>query len=106
MNKLLEKIYYSPENPASFSGAYKLYNEAKKYNSSIKLNEVKDWLRTQHVYTLHRPARRRWQRNRIYVSYIDEQWEIDLIDLRVYSRQNDGYNYILMVIDVFSKYLY
>jgi len=94
MDKLFKDIYFDPNNPGSLGGLFSLYNTAKKSDSNVTLKKVKQWLRKQHVYTLHHPARRRWKRNRIYVSYIDEQWEIDLIELRMYSAQNDGYNYI------------
>ena len=106
MNNLFKNIYTDPSNPGAFGGIRNLYIQAKKVDPNITLKNVKDWLKRQHTYTLHRPARRRWKRNRIYVSYIDEQWEIDLIDLQIYSVQNDGYKYLLMIIDVFSKYLF
>ena len=106
MDKLFEDIYFDPNSAGSLGGLFSLYKSAKKSDPSVTVEKVKDWLQKQRVYTLHRPARRRWTRNRIYVSYIDEQWEIDLIELRVFSAQNDGYNYILMIIDVFSKQLF
>ena len=31
-------------------------------------------------------------------------WAADLVDMQHYSNLNEGYNYILMVIDVFSKF--
>ena len=35
---------------------------------------------------------------------IDDIWSADLVDMRQYSKQNKGFNYILTVIDVFSKF--
>lgn len=106
MDNIFKNIYFNPNDSGSLGGVYNLYASAKKLNPNITLNHVRDWLKKQNVYTLHFPARRRWKRNKIYVSYIDEQWEIDLIDLKIFANQNNGYNYILMVIDVFSKYLF
>ena len=40
------------------------------------------------------------------VEGIDDQWDADLMDMSYYAKQNDGYNYILMVIDIFSKYVW
>ena len=40
------------------------------------------------------------------VEHIDEQWEADLVDMREFSRFNYNYNYILTVIDCFSKYAF
>ena len=35
---------------------------------------------------------------------IDDIWSADLVDMRQYGKQNEGFNYILTVIDVFSKF--
>jgi len=106
MNKLLEEIYFDPNNPASFGGVNKLYKYAKSIDASITLKKVKDWLSSRHEYSLHKEVRNNFKRNRIYVSYINEQWEIDLLDYANLSRFNDGYKYLITIIDSFSKYLY
>ena len=58
-----------------------------------------EWLRGEEAYTLHRTARRRFQRNRIVVDGIDEQWAADLLDVQALSRSNDGYKYLLTIVD-------
>ena len=35
---------------------------------------------------------------------IDEQWQMDLADMQSLKQYNDGYRYLLVCIDVFSKY--
>lgn len=40
----------------------------------------------------------------MYADNVDSDWQIDLTDLSSLSEDNDGYNFILCVIDVFSKY--
>ena len=44
-------------------------------------------------------------RNQIFVTGIEDQWSADLMDKMKFKQYNDGYSYILMVNDVFSKYL-
>ncbi len=44
ISELMSSIYYDTSNSASFSDVNKLYSEAKKYNSELKLAQVKDWL--------------------------------------------------------------
>ena len=34
----------------------------------------------------------------------NETWSADLIDMREFSNDNKGYNYLLIIIDIFSKY--
>jgi len=106
MNNLLENIYFDPRHPASFGGAQKLYKFAKSIDDTITLKHVKDWLSSRHEYSLYKESKSKFKRNRIYVSYINEQWEIDLLDYSSLSRFNNGVKYLITIIDVFSKYLY
>jgi hypothetical protein len=53
---------------------------------------------------LHKPARRNFKRRKIVMKGLDNHWQCDLIDMKKYSRFNKGYKYILVVIDVFSKF--
>ena len=104
MNDLLSSIYYNTKNSASFSSIKNLFKEAKKKNNSITLKDVKDWLSKQITYTLHKPIKKKFQRNKIIVARIDEQWEADLVDMREFANKNKNNNYILTIIDCFSKF--
>ena len=53
---------------------------------------------------LHKPIRRKFTRRRVIVNGIDEIWCSDLVEMGKFSKWNKGYRYILMVLDVFSKY--
>ena len=35
---------------------------------------------------------------------IDEQWQLDLVDMWSMEKFNDGYRFLLVCVDVFSKY--
>ncbi|RWS08781.1 hypothetical protein B4U79_15201, partial [Dinothrombium tinctorium] len=108
MNKddenLLHKLYYNPKEATCFSSDYKLFNAARLQSPTITSNDVKKWLSSQICYTLHKPLRRKYIRNPIIVSAIDEQWQADLVDMQEFANFNDNYRYILTVIDLFSKY--
>ena len=65
---------------------------------------MKKWLHSQEAYTLHKPLRRNFKRRMVYVESIDEQFEADLIVFDNYAKENKGYKYIFVCIDVFSKY--
>ena len=106
INKILSSIYYDTKNSASFSSIKNLYKEAKKQNKILKISDVKKWLSEQITYTLHKPVKRNFSRNRIIVKKIDEQWEADLVDMQEFSIQNHNNNYILTIIDCFSKYAF
>jgi len=102
---ILHDIYYDPSNNAAFSSIDRLYKEARKRIPNIKLSTVKDFLNKQFSYTLHKPVRHNFKRNRVLASRPNEHWQADLVDMQAYSKDNDGYKYILMIIDVFSKML-
>lgn len=101
--RLLASLYYTPASAAAYGGVDRLWAAARKQDPLISRSTVKDWLASQLTYTLHKYARRNYPRQRYLVSRIDEEWEADLVDLQKYSRQNDGYKYLLVLIDVFSK---
>ena len=37
------------------------------------------------------------------VHQIDKQWQGDLVDLNTLSKHNDGFKFIMVVIDILSK---
>ena len=65
---------------------------------------VKNWLSKLKVYTVHKPIKRRFRTRRVIVSHIDDQWQADLVDMQKYKQHSKNMNYILTVIDSFSKY--
>ena len=58
----------------------------------------------QDAYTLHKPTRCHFKRNRVIVDGIDQHWQMDLADMQSTQKFNDGYRYLLVCINVFSKY--
>ena len=80
----------------------RLYRAARQYG--LTRSQVLQWLQQQPGYTLHKPARKRFRRNRVFVNGLDEQWQADLADLQNLSQWNRGYKYLLTCIDVLSKY--
>ena len=53
---------------------------------------------------LHHPLRKNFQKRGVFVRHVDDVFGADLVDMRAISKQNKGFKYILMVMDVFSKY--
>ena len=53
---------------------------------------------------LHKPIRRNFERRKYIVDCIDHVWGVDLADMKNLSKENNGYKWILMIIDAFSKY--
>lgn len=105
MDSLLEinNIYYNPSHPAGYASVNKL---AKAMKGKMNRDDVIKWLQSQETYTLHKPIHKKFPRNKYVLSNLNELWQADLSDMRTYSKYNDGFNYILCVIDCFTKYAY
>ena len=61
-------------------------------------------MKDQEAYSLHKPVRYKFPRNKIVVSGRDVQWDADLADMQDVKEANDGVAYLLVVIDLFSRY--
>ena len=105
MDKALAKLIYDASRAGSFGGVKRLYLRALASKvAGLTRDKVRAFLAAQQAYTLHRPARRHYNRNLTYASGIDRQWQADLADMCAIADDNAGARYILTVVDVFSKY--
>lgn len=59
--------------------------------------------RQQIIRELHKPARRNFPRRQTVLKGMHDLYQADLVEMRPYSKINKGYNYILTVIDCFTK---
>ena len=53
---------------------------------------------------LHKPTWKEFRKRRVLASGTDAIWTTYLVDMHSFSRSNNGFKYILIIIDVFSKY--
>ena len=53
---------------------------------------------------LHKPIKRTFIRRRVIAKGIEKIWCSDLVERQQFSKWNKGYRYLLMVLDLFSKY--
>ena len=105
--KLIKSYYFNPKNPAAFSGPNKLFRTLDKlYPGRFTLNFIKQWLNSQDSYSLQRQVRHRFKTANVRVTYIGEQFDIDLMSVSNLAKDNDGVNYLLFAIDIFSRKLW
>ena len=55
---------------------------------------------------LHQPARKIFPRRSVITRFKDDLWQADLIDMQTHARKNNGFKFILIVIDTYTKYLW
>ena len=58
----------------------------------------------QLVNYLYKPIIRKFKNRKVYSSFRDNIWAVDLADMQSLSKYNKGIEYLLCTIDLFSKY--
>ena len=100
MGEDIARRYFDPKEKGSLGG---LRRFARHHPDARKNGYLAKVLAQYPAYSLHKPVRKSFPRNRTIVSGLDAQWQIDLTVLESLAEHNDGYKYILFVIDVFSR---
>ena len=101
MSKTLQQLYRDPALPGSFGGINTLQRVLK---GKLKTKAIKNWLQKKDSYTLHKPLRHKFSRNRVIVGGLNEQFQADLVDMQSLAKFNDDFRYLLTCTDVLSKY--
>ena len=105
IENLLLTIYTDPANPGSFSSIKKLHEAAKKYDKNISISDIKLFLKNQLSYTLHFPTKKRFLTQKIISAKPKIIIGLDLIDMQKFSSFNNNIKYLMIFIDIFSKYI-
>ena len=80
------------------SMVYKFFD--KKSKGSGIINEPNYQLANE----LHKPIIRKFKKRKVYSSFRDNIWGLNLADMQSLSKYNKGIKYLLCAIDLFSKY--
>ena len=106
ITKFLNKVYNTPSNPGSFGGVQSLFRAVKDQHFRYKIskNEIIEFLKGKDEYTLHKPLYRNFRTEHVVMGGINDHHEGDLLIMgEKYSKYNDGYTYLLTIIDCFTK---
>src|SRR5271163_4857344 len=99
MGDALNEVCYDPENPGGYGGVERL-----RRATAAGKHETDKFLKRQRTYTLHKLARLKYSTRPYKTAGIDQQWQADLVEMIPYEEVNDGYRYMLTVIDLFSTF--
>jgi len=105
LNKLKE-LYYGIDSPSAYAGINRVHKEIKKTFPNTTRDEVREFLQGQSTYTLYRPNKKRFQRLKTVPSGLNTDWQADLAMFDTIYKNNDGYKYLLVCIDVLSRKIY
>jgi len=106
MEQYLRKLYYDLSSPVSYTSFSALWKKVKhdKKDKEISKDDLEQWLKQQYTYSLHKPYKKPREYRKTMVPGIDVQRQADLVEMREFSNFNDNYNYLLCVIDCYSKF--
>ena len=80
------------------SMVYKFFDKISKGNGIV--NEPNYQLPNE----LHKPSIRKLKKRKVYSSFRDNIWGVDLADMQSLSKYNKGIKYLLCAIDLISNY--
>ena len=99
----MKRHYNDPKFPGSFSGQERFYKALKQVDPTVTRKSVKKELQSIDSYTLYKPKRRQPLYRRVLTHGINYLYQCDLVDVSSFKNENDGYNFIITIIDTFSK---
>ena len=99
----VKKLYQDPKFAASFAGKQRFYNAVKSKHKATKYKTIENVLKSVDSYTLHKPVTTPSKYRRIFTKRIKYLYQIDLVDMTKFERINNGYRWIITIIDTFSK---
>ena len=102
----LKKNYFNLGNAIAFAGPKKIQKILAENNFKTSMKSIKSWLESEDSYTLLRSTNKKFSRCKIIPTGIDNIWDIDLADVSNISTHNDNKKFLLVVIDIFSRYLW
>jgi hypothetical protein len=96
----LQKLY----DNYNYAGASKLYLLAKRNNIKTNMTEITNFLKKQKVNQIYNapPIRH----GHIIALFPFERVQMDLVDMSKFHMKNHGYNWILQLIDIFSRKIF
>lgn len=104
---ILRELYYTPGKPGAYAGPEKLYQAVKQEGKyKIGRQRIRQFLNNEDSYSLYKPIRKTFPRSKVIVNTIDSMWDGDLADVSNIASHNDGYKFLLVLIDIFSRYLF
>ena len=77
-NHFISRVCVSPGDAANFTGLDKLYRTVKNHFPTVTRKEIRKWAESNLSYSLHKPARRNFERNKVCAPEIDSLWDTDL----------------------------
>ena len=74
-----------------------------KYEKAAHTLENAERQKQDLAFEWPKPAKKKFERRRVYAKGVDSIWAVDLLENKRYIKENGQYRYILVIVEVFSK---
>jgi hypothetical protein len=101
VNQIIAQAY---ADPAQKGGRDKLYFRLYQKYIGISRRKVMEFIQKQETHQLHKPPHPKRINQPIVAARPFQRWQMDLIDMSSLAQCNNNDNWILTVIDVFTKH--
>ena len=103
IDEVLEEEYN--KNDVIGKGIKNFYKYIITKYINITRQDINDYLKSHNNYQLTRPINKRINKP-IIAKYPNQIWSIDLLDLSSVAKSNYNYNYIMTIVDIFTRYVW
>lgn len=104
----IKKAYYQESSAVQYMGQRKLFDffEEKYSELEVKLSQVRLFMSKQLTWKSHKPLKHIFRGLKSRAFGLDSIWQADLIEMQNFTPYNDGNRYILLAIDVLSRFIF
>lgn len=102
MNRLLERHYYNLNYPESYTTKTAL---EKRFKGEVSKKDIDEWSQAQNTLTEYSPARKNFLRRPTLAHKKDAVWAMDTAFFIPMAKYNRGYKYLVIIVDVLTKYV-
>ena len=111
-DKVLKDKAFKIANNPNYNGyqrglasmVYKCFDKKSALFDKSKGSDIINEPNYQLANELHKPIIRKFKKRKVYSSFKDNIWGVDLADIQSLNKYNKGIKYLLWAIDLFSKY--
>lgn len=101
--RIIKEAYYNPET--GFQSASALHKKLR--GQGISLDSIKNFIKKQEANQINEPYKRdAKQFNQILAPEKFGMLQIDLLDMSNYATRNNGYRYVLHVVDTYTRFAF
>ena len=83
------------------SMVYKFFDKKSQERGLVNNNNKEN---VQLANELHEPIIKKFRKRKVYSSFRDNIFGVDVADMQLLNKYNKGFRFLLCVIDIFSKY--